>query len=40
MKEKTLAELDIPFPLFEAPIYECSDYAGIGTCSICTGLTG
>ncbi|PQO36781.1 hypothetical protein C5Y96_06330 [Blastopirellula marina] len=32
---KTFAQLGIPFPLFEAPISETSDYLGISQCEIC-----
>lgn len=31
----TFADLGIPFPLFEAPTEEASDYAGIATCRLC-----
>lgn len=31
------AELGIPFPLFEAPTKEASDYTGIATCRLCGG---
>jgi len=31
----TFADLDIPFPLFEAPTHEASDYAGLATCRLC-----
>jgi uncharacterized protein CbrC (UPF0167 family) len=33
----TFADLGIPFPLFEAPTTEASDYAGIATCRHCGG---
>src|SRR3954451_23200604 len=33
--KQTFAQLGIPFPLFEAPIEESGDYAGIATCSLC-----
>lgn len=33
----TFADLGIPFPLFEAPATEASDYAGIATCRLCGG---
>ena len=33
----TFADLGIPFPLFEAPTTEASDYAGIATCRLCSG---
>jgi uncharacterized protein CbrC (UPF0167 family) len=32
---KTFAELGIPFPLFEAPSEQASEYVGIDTCSLC-----
>ena len=31
----TFAELEIPFPLFDAEV-EGTDYAGVGTCSLCS----
>jgi uncharacterized protein CbrC (UPF0167 family) len=31
----TFAELGIPFPLFEAPTSESSDYVGLSTCGLC-----
>lgn len=31
----TFADLDIPFPLFEAPTREASHYAGVATCRLC-----
>jgi uncharacterized protein CbrC (UPF0167 family) len=31
----TFADLGAPFPLFEAPIEDASDYAGPGGCSLC-----
>ena len=31
----TFADLGIPFPLFEAPTDEASDYAGLATCRLC-----
>ena len=31
----TFADLGIPFPLFEAPTDEASDYAGPATCRLC-----
>src|SRR4051794_40376538 len=31
----TFTDLGIPFPLFEAPTTEASDYAGIATCRLC-----
>lgn len=31
----TFADLGIPFPLFEAPTDEASDYAGVATCRLC-----
>jgi uncharacterized protein CbrC (UPF0167 family) len=31
----TFSELGIPFPLFEAPVEEASEYAGPSTCSVC-----
>jgi hypothetical protein len=33
----TFAHLGIPFPLFEAPTSEASDYAGLATCRLCRG---
>lgn len=33
----TFADLGIPFPLFEAPTNEASDYAGLATCRLCGG---
>jgi uncharacterized protein CbrC (UPF0167 family) len=33
----TFSELGIPFPLFEAPTAEASDYAGVATCRLCGG---
>jgi uncharacterized protein CbrC (UPF0167 family) len=33
----TFAELGIPFPLFEAPVAEASNYAGLSTCALCDG---
>ena len=33
----TFSELGIPFPLFEAPTSEASDYAGQATCRLCGG---
>jgi uncharacterized protein CbrC (UPF0167 family) len=33
----TFADLGIPFPLFEAPTTEASDYAGVATCRLCGG---
>jgi hypothetical protein len=33
----TFADLGIPFPLFEAPTDEASDYAGVSTCRLCGG---
>ena len=33
----TFAELGIPFPLFEAPTTEASDYVGLATCRLCGG---
>ena len=32
---KTFAELGIPFPLFEAPVSEATEYEGLGTCELC-----
>lgn len=32
---KTFAELGIPFPLFEGPSDQASEYCGVGTCSLC-----
>ncbi|QDV36899.1 hypothetical protein [Tautonia plasticadhaerens] len=31
----TFADLGIPFPLFEAPTDDASDYAGLATCRLC-----
>ncbi len=31
----SFADLGIPFPLFEAPTTEASDYAGLATCRVC-----
>ena len=31
----TFADLGIPFPLFEAPTGDASEYVGLGTCSLC-----
>jgi uncharacterized protein CbrC (UPF0167 family) len=31
----TFADLGIPFPLFEAPTTEASEYAGLATCRLC-----
>lgn len=31
----TFAELGIPFPLFEAPTSEASDYVGLSSCRLC-----
>jgi uncharacterized protein CbrC (UPF0167 family) len=33
----TFADLGIPFPLFEAPTDEASDYAGVAICRLCGG---
>lgn len=33
----TFADLGIPFPLFEAPTSETSDYVGLATCHLCGG---
>lgn len=35
LADLTFADLGIPFPLFEAPVRETSDYAGQGTCDLC-----
>lgn len=32
---KTFTELGIPFPLFEGPSDQASEYCGIGSCSLC-----
>jgi uncharacterized protein CbrC (UPF0167 family) len=32
---KTFAELGIPFPLFEGPSDQASEYCGVGTCLLC-----
>ena len=32
---KTFAQLGIPFPLFEGPSDQASEYSGLGTCSLC-----
>lgn len=32
---KTFAELNIPFPLFEGPSDQASEYCGVSTCSLC-----
>lgn len=32
---ETFAQLGIPFPLYEAPVKEASDYAGKTTCGVC-----
>jgi uncharacterized protein CbrC (UPF0167 family) len=31
----TFAQLGIPFPLFEAPVTEATDYRGVGRCALC-----
>jgi hypothetical protein len=31
----TFTDLGIPFPLFDAPTTEASDYAGMATCRLC-----
>lgn len=31
----TFLDLGIPFPLFEGPVSDASEYAGVGTCSLC-----
>jgi uncharacterized protein CbrC (UPF0167 family) len=31
----TFAQLDIPFPLFEGPADQASEYGGLGTCTLC-----
>src|SRR5262249_55278095 len=33
----TFAELGVPFPLFEAPTSEASDYVGLSSCRLCGG---
>jgi len=33
--EATFADLGIPFPLFEAPVIDASDYAGPAVCRLC-----
>jgi uncharacterized protein CbrC (UPF0167 family) len=32
---QTFTELGIPFPLFEAPVDDASEYCGVGACSLC-----
>jgi uncharacterized protein CbrC (UPF0167 family) len=33
--QQTFRDLGIPFPLFDAPISEASEYRGVGRCSLC-----
>ena len=35
MQQTTFASLGIPFPLFDAPIEDASDYRGVDSCSVC-----
>jgi hypothetical protein len=35
MFELTFHDLGIPFPLFEAPVTDATDYEGRGRCSLC-----
>jgi uncharacterized protein CbrC (UPF0167 family) len=37
MASETFAELGIPFPLFEAPSDQASEYCGLDQCSLCAG---
>jgi hypothetical protein len=33
--DETFADLGIPFPLFEAPAKEASEYKSLGRCKLC-----